>query len=220
MSNVQNSSETPKPVITEKQARRINAPARNMVISMLVMIAILIPILLLVPRLTSNQNMYNPQVDVPAIAYQSTQEAGYPVAAPTPDDWTYNFARWNSNQTDKIDFWNSGVVSPGQQYVELTQASDTNPSWVAQKTNNSTITGEAEVAGITWETREGTEKDENTKREKTVTYYVGEVGSTTVILSSESGAEPIEQWAQQVVDYSKSPSHTAEPTPSNTSGIQ
>ena len=38
------------PQITQKQAKRINAPARNMIISMLAMVAILIPVLWLMPQ--------------------------------------------------------------------------------------------------------------------------------------------------------------------------
>lgn len=93
-----------KPQITVRQAQRIHAPARNMIISMAVMIAILIPILWLAPQLTNTKNYYEPRVDLPAIAVQASQAAGYPVAAPELEGWTYNFARWNSNQPDGVDF--------------------------------------------------------------------------------------------------------------------
>lgn len=206
-----------KPQITEKQAARINAPARNMVISMVVMVAMLVPILLLVPQLTSNQNHYDPKVDVASIAYQAGNEAGYPVLSPAPDHWTYNFARWRSGQADGVDFWNAGVVSPNQQYVELKQAKDTNPTWVAQQTQNGLVTDNKEIDGVNWEIRTYTDKDE-----KTTTYYVGEIEQTTVILSADDAtdASTIEDFARAVISYQQNPTHTVEPTPTDTSGIK
>lgn len=67
------------PQITKKQAARINAPARNMVISMIVMVLLLLPVIWLMPQ--PNKNPYRPTVDLPVIAYEASNQAGYPVAA-------------------------------------------------------------------------------------------------------------------------------------------
>lgn len=203
-----------KPQITEKQAARINAPARNMIISMLVMIALLVPFLLLAPQLTNSQNHYDPNVDLHGTAYNASQEAKYPVAAPEPEGWTYNFARWTTAQADKIDVWSTGMVTPSQKYIELMQAKGTNPTWIANKVENAAISGEKEINGTTWEIR----TLEDPKEDKTTTSYIAEVNGTTVILKGEAEPAEFEQLASAVVDYSKNPTMTTEPTAS--SGIK
>lgn len=202
------------PQITEKQAARINAPARNMIISMVVMIALLIPFLLLMPQLTSNKNQYEPNVDLHGSAYNAGNEADFPVAAPEIDGWTYNFARWKSGQADQVNFWNTGLVTPAQNYIELTQAKGTNPTWIAQKVENAPISGEKEISGVKWQIRTLT----NTKEDKTTTSYVGEVAGTTVVLKGEAETAEFEELASAVENYSKNPTMTAEPT--STSGIK
>ena len=204
-----------KPVITDKQARRINAPARSMIISMIVMVALLVPILLLSPQLTNTRNYFDPNVDIDSIAYHASTEAGYPVIAPEPAGWRYNFARWTTNQADKISYWNAGLLTDHQQYVEITQAKDVNPTWVANKTNNAAPQAQHEVAGVRWDERVYIDKDD-----KKTTYWVGEVKKNTVILSGDSNRETFVAAAQAVVDYANNPTRTVAPSPSGTSGIQ
>lgn len=202
-----------KPQITPKQAERIFAPARNMIISMVVLIAILIPVLWLAPQLTNTKNFYQPNVDVHGNAYHASQAAGYLVAAPELDGWTYNFARWNGNQPDKVDYWNAGLVTKDQQYIELTQAKEANPTWVASRVDNAAVVGTEDIAGVSWEIRSVTDKED-----KTTTSYIGEVNGSTVILKGEAAPTSFDQLAQAVVDYTNNPTMTAEPT--STSGIQ
>lgn len=206
--------ESVKPQITEKQAARINAPARNMVISMIVMIALLVPFLMLAPQLTNTKNFYEPDVDLHGAAYNAGQEAKFPVATPQVEGWTYNFARWNSGQADGIDFWNTGLVTKEQNFIDLTQAKDTNPTWVANKVENAPIAGTQEIGGVEWEIRTLTDP----KEDKTTSSYIGELDGTTVILKGEANPQEFEQLAQAVINYSKTPSMTAEP--SATSGIK
>lgn len=200
-----------KPQITEKQAARINAPARNMIISMVVMIAILIPVLWLAPHLTNTKNFYHPNVELAGTAYHASQEAKYPVAAPELDGWTYNFARWNTKQADGIDYWNTGQVTKDQKYIELLQAKGANPTWIANKVDNAAISDQKDIAGVTWEIRTLTDK----KEEKTTTSYISQVGGTTVILKGEADPNEFEQLATAVVDYNQHPTKTTEPSASS-----
>lgn len=208
------SENTMKPQITTKQAARINAPARNMIISMIVMIALLIPFLMLMPQLTNTKNYYDPDVDLHGISYNAGTEAGFPVAAPELEGWTYNFARWNSGQADGISFWNTGMVTSNQNYIELTQAKGTNPTWIANKIENAPISDEKKISGAPWKIHTLT----NTNEDKTITSYVGEIEGTTVILKGEAEPAEFEQLANAVVEYAKNPTMTAEPSAS--SGIK
>lgn len=207
------SGQRPLPQITQKQAQRINAPARNMVISMIVMILLIIPVIWLMPQ--PNKNPYRPSVDVPSVAYAASQEAGYPVAAAQQEGWHYNYARWNSNQADGIDFWQTGQVTPSSKFIELTQARGTNATWLANITDRAVTEGTAQVAGVEWEIRSAVDPDD---KEKVTTFYIGEVQGTTLVLEGEADQAEFQQLAQSTVEYMKSPQATASPTPS--SGIQ
>ena len=100
------------PQITVKQSKRINAPARNMIISMVAMILILIPVLWLMPR--PDKTPYRPQVNVAQVAFESSRQAGFPVAVPQLEGWHYNYARGMVIRPDNIGFFKSGPGYPGE----------------------------------------------------------------------------------------------------------
>ncbi|MFC2285680.1 MAG: DUF4245 family protein, partial [Corynebacterium matruchotii] len=64
------------------------------------MVAILIPVLWLMPQ--PDKNPYRPQVNLSQVAAESTQQAGFPVAVPQLESWHYNYARWTGNTPDNI----------------------------------------------------------------------------------------------------------------------
>lgn len=209
----QDDAQRPLPQITQKQAKRLNTPIRGMIISTVVLVLITLPIYWLMPQ--PNKNPYRPSVDVPVVAYESSQQAGYPVVSPELEGWHYNFARWNTGNSDGIDYWQTGQVTPSEHYIETTQAKDTNATWVSNMVDNAPVSGETEVAGVTWEVRSLTNKD------KQITLsYVGEVEGTTVIVSGEADAAEIEQLAEATVAYAKKPVHTEAPTADPSSGIK
>ena len=119
--------QTVTPQITVKQSKRINAPARNMIISMVAMILILIPVLWLMPR--PDKTPYRPQVNVAQVAFESSRQAGFPVAVPQLEGWHYNYARWNGNTPDNIGFFKSGQVTGKNHFIELTQRKEKTPPW-------------------------------------------------------------------------------------------
>ncbi|HCN40679.1 DUF4245 domain-containing protein [Rothia sp. (in: high G+C Gram-positive bacteria)] len=202
-----------RPQITEKQARRINAPARNMIISMVVMLLLIIPVLWLMPQ--PNKNPYRPTVDVPVVAYEASREAGYHVAAAEQEGWHYNYARWNTGAADGINYWSSGQVTPSNHFIELVQAQDANPTWVAQQVGNAVPEAQVQMAGTEWEVRSQVDPDD---KNKITTNYIGELEGTTVIMMGEADAPEFESLAEATVAYLKAPSSTSSPTPS--SGIE
>ncbi len=205
-----------KPQITEKQAQRINAPVRNMIISMVVLVACIVPILWLMPQ--PNKDPYQAEVNVPKVAYEAGESASFTVAAPELEGWHYNFARWTSNQADKISYWETGQITASNRFITLKQAdaSKTNDSWIAQQTNNAAPQDHETVSGIEWDIRTGkNDKDE------TVTYYIGDVAGTTVIMyGSDVPGTDFAQLAEAVVNYQKNPTATASPTATSDTGIQ
>ncbi|MFJ3031472.1 DUF4245 domain-containing protein [Rothia terrae] len=204
-----------KPQITPKQAQRINAPVRNMIISMVVLVACIVPVLWLMPQ--PNKDPYQAEVDLPKVAYEAGEASSFAVAAPELKGWHYNFARWNSNQADKINYWETGQITGSDHFITLKQAdaSKTNDSWIAQQTNNAAPHAGESVSGINWDVRTGqNDKDE------TVTYYIGEVSGTTVIMyGSDVPGTDFAQLADAVVNYQKQPTATASPTSTSDTGI-
>lgn len=198
------------PQITEKQAKRINAPARNMVISMVVMLLLIIPVLWLMPQ--PNKNPYRPTVDVPVVAYEASREAGYHVAAAEQEGWHYNYARWNTGAADGINFWSTGQVTPSNRFIELVQAQDANPTWVAQQVGNAVPEAQVQMAGTEWEVRSLVDPDD---KKKVTAFYIGELEGTTVVMMGEAETPEFEDLAEATVAYMLAPSSTASPTPSN-----
>ncbi|MDY3048362.1 MAG: DUF4245 domain-containing protein [Rothia sp. (in: high G+C Gram-positive bacteria)] len=201
------------PQITRKQAERINAPARNMVISMLVMIALLLPVIWLMPQ--PNKNPYRPTVDLPPIAYEASAQAGYPVAAAQQEGWHYNYARWVTGQADGINYWSTGQVTPSNHFIELIQAQGTNPTWVAQFLGQAQPEAQVRLGEVDWQVRSLIDPDD---QQKVTTFYVGQVQGSTIILKGQADGTEFQALAQASQDYMNSPSLTASPSPAG--GIQ
>lgn len=180
---------------------------------MAVLIALTIPILWLLPQ--PNKNPYRPSIDLPSVAYEAGQEAGYPVAAAEQEGWHYNFGRWNTGNSDGINYWQTGQVTPNEHFIELTQAAGTNSTWISNVVDNAAISGEEEIAGHTWQVRSLT-----TKEKAEVISYVGEIDSTTVIISGQADQAELKQFVQATVDYLNQPTYTTAPTQGPSSGIQ
>lgn len=202
----------PLPQITEKQAKRINTPIMGMVISTVVLVLITLPIYWLMPQ--PNKNPYRPTVDLPIVAFEASQHAGFPVVAPELEGWHYNFARWNSGQTDGIGYWQTGQVTPSTRFIESTQAKGTNPTWIANMVENAQVTGTAEIAGVSWEVRSLVDQEK-----KETLSYIAEIDQTTVILSGQASQEELNQLAEATVEYLRNPAYTEAPSARPSSGI-
>ncbi len=142
-----------RPVIPPSAAKRANASVMGMLLALLVTVAVVVPIILLNPH--QNASAYRPGVDVPAIAAQARDAAGFaPAAAVLPEGWTVNYARWNSAGAVEVAFWEVGYVSASQQFISLKQSANANPTWLAQATANAPVTGDRMVGMQDWELRD------------------------------------------------------------------
>ena len=173
--------EQPVPQLTAKQAKRINAPIRAMVISMVVLILLLLPFLWLQPK--PNAQPYRTQVDVGQEAQFAGDQASFTPADPQlGEGWSANYARWTEKSQDGVPLWNVGYLSPDYHLVDMVQTAQSNPTWLAQRTELIPQTGEKTVAGTTWHQHH---RDTNGKQEE-FTAWVGELGDSTVVLSGKA----------------------------------
>ncbi|MBM7051436.1 MULTISPECIES: DUF4245 domain-containing protein [unclassified Rothia (in: high G+C Gram-positive bacteria)] len=204
-----------KPQITPKQAERINQPVRNMIISMVVLLACVLPVIWLMPK--PDKDPYQASVDLPKVAFEAGEVARFTPTAPQLENWHYNYARWYSHQADGISYWETGQITAAAEFLTVKQADagETNVSWIAQQTGNSRPIGAESIAGVEWEVREGT-----TDKDETLTYYVGEVDGTTVIIYGDAPGTEFAQLAEAIVNYQKAPTATASPTATSGTGIE
>jgi hypothetical protein len=127
--------------------RRAKQTIRNLILSLLVTLGLTAAIVLGVPRDDSNRIV---PVDYQAIAETATSSLGTePLAPPIPTDWYSNGARVENNLD--VQSWYVGFVTEDNQFLGLTQAFESNPSWLALTLQGNWQDGETEISGLKWE---------------------------------------------------------------------
>jgi hypothetical protein len=127
--------------------RRAKATVRNLVYSMLVTLGIVLLLILGVPRDDSSRLQ---PIDYQQIAVSASEVEGFTALAPEiPTEWYSNAARIDN--TLGVRGWYVGFVTDENQFIGLSQAFQTNPSWEAELLKTNFQDGEIEIAGLTWE---------------------------------------------------------------------
>lgn len=127
--------------------RRAKQTVRNLIYSMLVTLSLTLVIVLLVPRDDSNRIQ---PVDYVGITQTVQAAVDQTLIAPKLEaDWWVNAAR--IEQDLGIDTWYVGYITPDDQYIGLTQAFESNPSWLANKLQGNWLDVTVEIEGRTWE---------------------------------------------------------------------
>lgn len=138
---------------TESEARprrSLNTTARDMLISMAVIVGLILVFVLLVPR--PNQIPAR-TLDVTAAAAAATEELGFAPADPTlPAGWVARTADVQRG-TDQIPTWHLTYTSPSGRYVGVQQAADATDRWEARQVTDGTDQGTIAVGGATWTIR-------------------------------------------------------------------
>ncbi|PQZ91046.1 hypothetical protein CQ018_13835 [Arthrobacter sp. MYb227] len=173
------------PVLTPSQAKRANQTLKGMIISVVLTVAVALPIIFINPA--SKAETYRQPVDISAVASQAAADAVFTPWAPALPEGDYvNFARWLTGNIDGIKYWEFGVVTHDDKFVWVRQTGDVNPSWLATVTDNAVPAGEHLVDGVAWELR---------KKDKSQV-LLSTIGTSTIVLSSESGIETLEALAR------------------------
>lgn len=159
-----------------------------MVISVGVCLAIVIPIFLLSPGATTQT--YERNVDVAAIADAAEPAVDFtPLVPALPDGWRSNFARIEGTGGTDVPRWEVGYLTPGGNFIQLTQTNKTNPTWIDQQAKGAPITGERTIDGVTWELRDRPEQG-------TVLNFTD--GTNTVLLSGKASLEEFDTLAKNI----------------------
>ncbi|MFL4476422.1 DUF4245 domain-containing protein [Paeniglutamicibacter sp. MACA_103] len=174
-----------KPVLTPSQAKRANQTLKGMIISVLLTVAVAIPVILINPA--NKAENFRAPVDVADVASQAAVDADFTPWAPNLPEGDYvNFARWITGNVDGIKFWEFGVVTKDDEFVWVKQTAGANPSWLAAVTENASPAGTHAVDGTDWELR---------TKDKSRT-LIGTRGKSTIVLTSDSGMDTLESLAR------------------------
>ncbi|MBP6996598.1 MAG: DUF4245 domain-containing protein [Phycicoccus sp.] len=122
--------------------------AANMFRSLVVILALMLGLIFLVPRVNS---LSGPVVDIHATAVDVKAQSGWPIVEPRglPAGWTPTAARYVRATDDKMT-WLAGYQTPDGTYVSVEQTESASSEWIAAQINRATRTGEIEHDGVTW----------------------------------------------------------------------
>ncbi len=112
--------------------RRARQTLINLLLALGASVGVLLTFIMVVPRDDSNRIQ---PVDYISIAQDVRAATEIDVIAPAniPNGWWANNARWRDTTADGVNHWFIGFVGPQNQFVGITQAFETNPTWLALK---------------------------------------------------------------------------------------
>lgn len=145
-------AETPDEIAERKAAasakRRSNQTAVNLVLALLASLGVVALVVLVVVRPTS---MDREPIDYAAVAADAQGAVDVALVVPElPDDWSANRAELVTNESDGIDSWQIGLLTPGAQYIELVQGIRADPRWVSERTENSEAADRVTIGDRVW----------------------------------------------------------------------
>lgn len=144
--------ETPEETAARKaeQSRlyRDRKTLRNLIYALLVSVGLVAVIVFLVPR---TEGSLLQDVDYTQVAAGAQSSMPVPLAVPDlPEGWTSNAAEIRTATRDRVVSWYIGLITPGDQFLGLTQAVDANPSWLADQVAQGYASGVITIDGVEW----------------------------------------------------------------------
>ncbi|GAA1503198.1 hypothetical protein BJ978_003131 [Agromyces terreus] len=144
--------ETPEETAARKaknsRHHRERQTARNLVYALIASLAVVLVIVLAVPR---SNDAIERDVDVAAVAEQAQAVSDEPLAVlDLPDGWSANAAELRRSQTDGITAWYAGYLTPSDEYLGVYQGLDANPTWAAEQLARTLATGTVQIDGVDW----------------------------------------------------------------------
>ncbi|MGD8167780.1 DUF4245 domain-containing protein [Herbiconiux sp. P16] len=144
----------------------------NLLYALLVCVGLVAVIVFLVPR---SEGSLLQSVDYQKVAADAQPSMPIELAVPAlPAGWTSNAAEIRTSTGDDIVSWYIGLLTPGNDYVGITQALDANPSWLNEQVAEGRASGVVSIDGVDWDVYDN----------RTMS---AEVGNAKYALTTESG---------------------------------
>lgn len=150
-------AELGRPETAEETAARLAENSRtyrsrktvnNLVLSLLATLVAVLVLVLLVPR---SDKPLEQNIDYRSVAGQV--QTGLPerlVSPVLPGGWRANAAEWRSG-SGGVPSWYIGLLTPGNQFIGLTQAIGANPTWLSDQLQHSLAADTLTVDGVSWD---------------------------------------------------------------------
>lgn len=141
--------ETASRLAENSRLYRSRKTVNNLVLSLLATLATVLVLVLVVPR---SDTPIDRTVDYRTVISQVQPSVDEPLVSPElPDGWRANAAEWRSGSGDKVDSLYLGLLTPGNQFIGLSQGVDANPSWVSEQLQGSPASETVTIDGVTWD---------------------------------------------------------------------
>ena len=130
--------------------RRARQTVINLALSLAATLGIVLITVLGVPR---DDSARHNAVDYKAEGVAASESSNLPILLPELESgWWANNTRWTAPTAakDGVATWYAGFVGPKNQFIGMTQAFGTNPTWVALQLLNSVQTGTKTTGRIEW----------------------------------------------------------------------
>ncbi|MEO6200591.1 MAG: DUF4245 domain-containing protein [Cryobacterium sp.] len=141
--------ETAARLAENSRTYRSRKTVNNLVLSLLATLATVLVLVLIVPR---SDTPIDRSVDYRTVVSQVQSSVNEPLVSPTlPAGWRANAAEWRSGGGDKVASLYIGLLTPGNQFIGLTQGIDANPSWVSQQLQGAAASDTLAIDGVRWD---------------------------------------------------------------------
>jgi len=91
-------------------------------------------------------------VDIDPLVIVATAQADYPIVVPTLPGLRPTSVRWEpTEESGEIAVWHVGYVTEGDQYLEITQSTASDPLFLGKETGNGEISGLIDIDGQQWQ---------------------------------------------------------------------
>lgn len=185
--------ETPEETAARKaessRVHRASQNTRNLVAALIVTIAVVVVIILAVPRGTPPEAA---PIDVAAVAKSLAAARERTVIVPdAPDDWRVNAA---SVTGDGPQAW-TVVYAPETGFVRVEQGFDADPAWPTRVLGGAAVEDTVTIDGITWDRYDISDPS----RAGNITMALStEAGPDTILIYGKTDADTLEQAAAAV----------------------
>lgn len=180
-----------------RQRKTVN----NLVFSLLVSLALVIVIVLVVPRGTDTWSGHT--VDVAQSAAETAATAGHELVAPeTPEGWKAKQAELRTAPSGDIFYWYIGYTTPSHAYAAVVQAftrsgAAVDATWIAQQLEAQTATGTERIGGLEWTVYD--HRDRNPDEANMLYGLQTELGPSTLLVYGTDSPEAIRELATLAV---------------------
>lgn len=168
---------------------------RNLIAALIATLAIVVVIVLSVPRGTPAERG---SIDVASVARQVQSGYAHPVVVPrVPSSWRVNEAKMDGSDT-----WSIAYVPTGDKgYLRVSQAFGADTAWDAQKLGGAAPSGTVVIDGVTWTVYD----IQDPARAGNVSYAIGtEAGKDRILIygtaTPKTAAAAAKALAQQIHD--------------------